>query len=284
MDMRDQFRRALDDFKKKAELTSEESRYFQLSSFNDVLMTLDQVQKEQSKKKTLAFMNRIDPFLKTMAEYGKVIEVFVNMSEILAFVWGPMKFLIMVASSFADAFNSLLDIYQQIGEQIPLLESYQQLFSDHVHMRQLLVMIYEDILRVHAIALRYFRQKLWRPLFQSSWKGFAAEIDLLKDNLARHRRLIETRASLVEFEAVQNPRKQSEANFRELKLAEERRRRTAVLQWLSSPGVHSAHERCLEARAWSPTSCHWILADPCFQDWVDPLFCLSVDQREARRR
>lgn len=87
MDMRDQFRRALDDFKKKAELTSEELQYFQLSCFNDVLKTLDQVQKEQSKKKTLVFMKRIDPFLKTMGEYGKVIEVFVNTSEILAFVW-----------------------------------------------------------------------------------------------------------------------------------------------------------------------------------------------------
>lgn len=114
---------------------------------------------------------------------------------------------------------------------------------------------------------------MWRSLFQSSWKGFAAEIDLLKDNLARHRRLIETRASLVEFEAVQNLSKQSEANLRELKLTEERRRKTAVLQWLSSPDVQSAHERCLEARAWSPTSSHWILADSCFQEWVDPLFC-----------
>ncbi|KAK0723346.1 hypothetical protein B0T26DRAFT_773091, partial [Lasiosphaeria miniovina] len=90
-------------------------------------------------------------------------------------------------------------------------------------MRQLLVMIYEDILRVHVIALQYFRQKLWRSPFQTSWKGFASEIDLLKNNLARHRRLIQTRGSLVEFEAVQNIRTQSEANFRELKLSKERR-------------------------------------------------------------
>ena len=87
MDMNEQFRRALDAFKKKAGLTSEELQYFQFSSFDDVLTTLNSVQKEQSKKKTLVYMRRIDPFLKTIAEYGKVIEIFVNTSEILAFVW-----------------------------------------------------------------------------------------------------------------------------------------------------------------------------------------------------
>ena len=114
---------------------------------------------------------------------------------------------------------------------------------------------------------------VWRSLFQSSWKGLASEIDLLRDNLARHGRLIETRASLVEFEAVQNLRAQAESNFRELRLSEERRRNMAVFQWLSSPDVQAAHERCLEARAWNPKSGHWVLADTSFQEWVDPLFC-----------
>ncbi|EHA53524.1 hypothetical protein MGG_15510 [Pyricularia oryzae 70-15] len=94
-----------------------------------------------------------------MIEYGKVVEVFLNVSEILAFVW--------ITSNFSDAFNSLLDTYQEIGEQIPLLESFKTLFQDSVntHMRQLLVLIYEDILRFQLLALRYFRKKSerWRP-------------------------------------------------------------------------------------------------------------------------
>jgi len=75
----------------------------------------------------------------------------------------PIRY-VQVASTFVDAFNSLLDTYQQIGEQIPLLESYKTLFSENSHMRQLLVMIYEDILNVHVIALRYFRQKRMCPI------------------------------------------------------------------------------------------------------------------------
>lgn len=306
MDMKEQFRHALDAFKKKAELTSEELQYFQFSSFDDVLTTLSSVQQEQSKKKTLVYMKRIDPFLKTMAEYGKVIKVFVNTSEILAFVWISTRPRLSSMTSLTAAgtvevsHHGSLKLCRCI--QLPvgylsilLLESYKTLISENAHMRQLLGIIYEDILSVPCCSSSILSAKtyappsdrlsvrshaylvstpvVWRSLFQTSWKGFASEIGLLKDNLTRHRRLIETRASLVEFETVQNLRTRSEANFRELKLAEERQCRSAVFQWLSSPNVQDAHERCLEARSWNPKSGHWILAENSFQEWFDPLYC-----------
>jgi len=31
-----------------------------------------------------------------MTQFGTVVEVFLNTSEILAFVWGPLKFLLLV--------------------------------------------------------------------------------------------------------------------------------------------------------------------------------------------
>ncbi|KAH9427153.1 hypothetical protein MCOR02_012446 [Pyricularia oryzae] len=175
----------------------------------------------------------------------KVVEVFLNVSEILAFVWGPLKFLLMITSNFSDAFNSLLDTYQEIGEQIPLLESFKTLFQDSVntHMRQLLVLIYEDILRFQLLALRYFRKKMWKQLFVASWGGFKSEIKLLKDNLGRHRRLIESRASLTQFEEVLNIRANAEKYFKELKDGENRRRREAVFRWLSSADVEAVHEQ-----------------------------------------
>jgi len=87
MEMNEQFRRVVEAFKTKAALSTAELQYFHFSSLDDVLATLSSVQKEQSKRKTLVYMRRIEPFLKTMAEYGKVVDVFVNTSEILAFVW-----------------------------------------------------------------------------------------------------------------------------------------------------------------------------------------------------
>lgn len=72
-----------------------------------------------------------------------------------------MKFLLQVTSNFVKAFDDLLDMYQEIGEQVGVLEKYQNLFDwkEKSHMRQVLEMIYIDILDFHAKALSYFRQK-----------------------------------------------------------------------------------------------------------------------------
>ena len=82
-----EFRRVVDDFKAKAELTPEELQYFRLSKLDDVTAILATIQKKQSQTGRLTYMKRIDPFLKTILEFGSVVEVFLNTSDILAFVW-----------------------------------------------------------------------------------------------------------------------------------------------------------------------------------------------------
>lgn len=63
-----------------------------------------------------------------------------------------------VASTWAESFDTLLDAYKQLAENIPLLGQYQELFkSDHV-MASILAIIYEDILEFHQVALRVFKQ------------------------------------------------------------------------------------------------------------------------------
>lgn len=82
-----EFRRVVDAFKTKAALTANELSYFDFKGMNDVLQTLGKIQQEQSAQRRLIFMNRIRPFIKTMEEFGKIVEVFLNASEVLCFVW-----------------------------------------------------------------------------------------------------------------------------------------------------------------------------------------------------
>ena len=70
-----------------------------------------------------------------------------------------MKFLLQVTSNFARAFDDLLDMYEQVGEQLDLLEKYSPMFKARPHMTRVLEMIYMDILEFHSQALSYFRQK-----------------------------------------------------------------------------------------------------------------------------
>lgn len=63
----------------------------------------------------------------------------------------------------SEALNSLLDAYQQIGEQIPLLSQYQELFFSSPHMKTALFMIFQDILEFHRVALGYFKRRSTAP-------------------------------------------------------------------------------------------------------------------------
>lgn len=81
------FRRVVEDFKAKAQLTAEELQLFQFNKLGDVTSVLSFIQAEQKQARKQMYMKRLDPFLKTMLEFGKVIDVFVNSSDILAFVW-----------------------------------------------------------------------------------------------------------------------------------------------------------------------------------------------------
>lgn len=81
---------------------------------------------------------------------------------------GPIKFLLQIASSFAEAFTELLDVYEEIGERLPLVTRFEQLFHNDPNMRRVLEYLYKDILEFHRRALKYFQQRMWRQLFQAT--------------------------------------------------------------------------------------------------------------------
>lgn len=85
-----EFRQVIDAFKAKAGLTADELQEFQISNIGDVSTALVAIQHKQAKRRRLVFLKRIDPFLKTMTEFGKVVEVFLNSSDILGFVWASL--------------------------------------------------------------------------------------------------------------------------------------------------------------------------------------------------
>lgn len=63
------------------------------------------------------------------------------------------------ACTFYEAFDALLDAYQRIGEHIPLLAQYEDYFRSHPQMIRVLQLIYEDILKFHSKAMKYFHKR-----------------------------------------------------------------------------------------------------------------------------
>ena len=90
----DTFRATLSNFKKR--LTPKEQDDFSFSTLEDVHKEIDRIQSEHGSQKMMMNMTRLQSFLEAMDQFGKVIEVFVNASEFVAFIWGPLKFILQV--------------------------------------------------------------------------------------------------------------------------------------------------------------------------------------------
>lgn len=81
------FQKSLIAFKAKAGLTQAELKDFQLTSLDDLKHQISIIQNDQRKSKNMRYLKRLGPFLDAMEQYGKIIEVFLNVSDIIAFIW-----------------------------------------------------------------------------------------------------------------------------------------------------------------------------------------------------
>lgn len=88
------FQQALTKF--TARLTNAEIENFKLSSLGDVTMAVKVIQHDQARRKSMMNLTRMQGFLEAIDQYGKVVEIFVNTSSFLCFIWGPMKFILQV--------------------------------------------------------------------------------------------------------------------------------------------------------------------------------------------
>lgn len=60
------------------------------------------------------------------------------------------------ASNWIDSFDTILDAYENISEQLPLLAEYETLFHQNPQMVGALELMYVDILEFHQEALLFF--------------------------------------------------------------------------------------------------------------------------------
>jgi hypothetical protein len=99
------FEEGLVNFKKR--LSKKELEDFEGTKLEDLKITINRIQEGQENVKQNMDMTRVGSFLEAMEQFGKILDVFLNASPFVAFVWGPMKFMLMVMHPF-DLFHSLL--------------------------------------------------------------------------------------------------------------------------------------------------------------------------------
>ena len=79
------FESALEEFKKGLKKRDQET--FKITTFKELKTSIGDLQKKQHSQRRLQNLNRLKPFLEAIEQYGKVVEVFCNTNDIVAFVW-----------------------------------------------------------------------------------------------------------------------------------------------------------------------------------------------------
>lgn len=96
--IKDSFESTLEEFKK--DLTPKEIDKFQFATLEEFEEAALIIQKDQENTKSMKHMGRIQSFLEGMQQFGKVVDVFLNASPFVCFVWGPLKFILQVGQNF----------------------------------------------------------------------------------------------------------------------------------------------------------------------------------------
>jgi hypothetical protein len=115
------FERALNSF--QARLTSSERAQFEVATLDDLKVTILAIQAEQRSRKEMMHLGRIESFLEAMERFGKVIEVFLNTTNMLAYVWGPMKLLLLVCLFKSAILLGAISRYLQIDSYLSVLSN-----------------------------------------------------------------------------------------------------------------------------------------------------------------
>ncbi|KAK2762332.1 hypothetical protein FQN54_001342 [Arachnomyces sp. PD_36] len=228
-----------------------------------------QLKLEQSE--SLMDMNRVHPFLVSMRQFGEVSEdvgVFSDAFHSMSFVWGSIKDILCVSFNLRDAFNSILDAYQDIGEELPRLKKLQPVLVSKPYLREVLIMIYKDILTFHEETIRQLRKRQWTELFTAWWRDFAPTIEQIKLKTARNKRLIENQVSIAEFEEIHNRYLISMRESNREKEVQIKDRKAMVAQWLSPFDIEAEQENYRTIRSACKDPGRWLLNDRLFKKWL----------------
>ncbi|KAH7330241.1 hypothetical protein BKA65DRAFT_55430 [Rhexocercosporidium sp. MPI-PUGE-AT-0058] len=258
------FEKAVERF--RGGLTKRQQEQFFGCKKQDVERIIQDIQSRHGAQKRLKSMRRVSKFIEAMSQLGQVIEVFLNVHNSVAFVWGPIKFILVVT--------------------LPGLTQYTTLYSKYPSIQNHLENYYLDVLEFNKNALEVFARPGWKSVFHSSWRTFRSQFGPILSNFKRHRQLLADEKTTALMSEVQDLHHHAEERFNSLEseitarherevekevaeLEESRQRQRRIVQRkLDAPDSLKDHEHACGMREIG-NSGDWIIRDSKYQKWAE---------------
>ncbi|KAH6632300.1 hypothetical protein F5144DRAFT_603045 [Chaetomium tenue] len=266
---------------------------FESSSYDAVQQNLNVIQLQRQTTRTMMNMKRIHCFLAGMVHLEKVLAAirFEHSSKVMAYIWGPVRFLLKTTNLNDRVFDSVLDVYERLGNKIPPLYDHLQLFTALPESEGCLVYVYRDVLTFHRLAYKLFSlpSNLWQKLYKPTWKTSDHTFEHLAASLERHSRFIQAHGSSLqhpqpnldqhvglvrvepglnvtqdwddvkmEFYRYRNDMNRSQDRFEEEEKARKEEEKRSVMAWISaSKNTLLLHKKFQDARI-CPDTGRWL--------------------------
>ncbi|EFQ35377.1 uncharacterized protein GLRG_10521 [Colletotrichum graminicola M1.001] len=279
----------------KAVLDTKHVASFEKATSHGVYADLHTIQSQQQEKRTMMNLSRIQMFLEGMAGLQDILSDLepARAVNIMACVWGPMRFLLNTTNINDKAFDHMLEAYQRLGAEIPPLNQYRHFLAGSQDAKTCLLHLYRDVLEFHRLAYKLFslRTTLWTKLHRASWKDLETTFAHLEETLRLHAGFIRTHgrrdlsnvdsgfaspptstayandaAAAAAAADIRRGRQQYEAAYaaarRRFRRAEQDRKteqKTKILKWIAAPNkTGTLHESFVQKRALCPDSGRWL--------------------------
>ncbi|TKW56360.1 hypothetical protein CTA1_7211 [Colletotrichum tanaceti] len=261
------FQRAATKFKQSIPKTVWEQFAHDSNSLSSLHVEIKAIHKSHGEAGSLRNTARLGKFIEAMTQFGKVIEVFVNASEFVCFIW--------IAKTHLDTFDKLLDAYDRIGSAIPGHLLYKDMFREHENLKVILEDYYSDVLQFHQEALKVFGRSKWKDLFHATWKSFDSRFGPILQSLQSRRELLDSEKLSASLDHIHIIRQRIDGLYQDQIRAVDdqaqerhRSRMTLIKEKLRAPEYYIDQEVAAGKREGLDTG-QWAFEEPQYTAWSD---------------
>ncbi|EKJ70215.1 hypothetical protein FPSE_09589 [Fusarium pseudograminearum CS3096] len=273
--------RSIDQFRR--ELTDAQLQEISGANRTSINHEIQKIQNELGREKSLCRIGRMSRFLDAMEEVEKLVTIFLNVSEVVAFIWGPVKLVLMLATTWTISVKNIIDAYEEIAIALDNLNVFHNVIRHNEQLKRMLEDYFSDILRFHTSILAVFSKPDWKGMFTFVWRGFRRNVKpiieslkrkqamLSDDKLQRHAILKNLQDSDLyakeQFDQIQSglddvisleELKRQKQEIEQIKSCLERKLNVSLMQIITQLDLP---DTVMES------SGRWILSNPRFQSW-----------------
>ncbi|RYN71715.1 hypothetical protein AA0117_g9282 [Alternaria alternata] len=180
-------------------VSQDDQLLFHNTELKDVRDEALQIEKQLRKSRIQKNIARLDPLLRGMEHYSKVVEVLCNGTPYLSWIWAPIKLMLMITVDSLSAFEKLIDAYGKIGDMLPRLDRLSNALVGDQNFQKVLALVFSDIVEFHRRAYKFVRRRSWTIFFGSMWAGFETRFNGILKDLAYHSELVDKEASAADI-------------------------------------------------------------------------------------